>query len=145
MTPDLPVQAQLELLRDQTNVWSIVYEPQVLQLKSWIYLAVPEVESFDIEVDFERWTVRYRCVVPRGTLQEPTKLQGLGRSVRWLLGEGWDLEVEAGWTFKELGDVTCRTRSRKRAESPPEKRPSGASNRGKGRRSKSTSKAPSPL
>jgi hypothetical protein len=128
------IRTSLEVLRETTLKWGMVLKPQADNLEMWIRLAVPEASEHRYNVDVDRFLVEYEVDVPRETPEPREVLDGMSRSIRWMLGEGWDVEVRAqGWVYRSKGDVSCRKISRNRQETPVP-RPSGSSTIGKPRR-----------
>lgn len=76
---------------------------QAKHLRAWIAGAVPDAVSYgDIAVDFDGWEVRFTVEVPADSWPRPNLLQGLARSVWWLLGEGYAVVVGSKeWTYRE--------------------------------------------
>lgn len=119
MAPRTPEQ-HLIALRSQTQSWGQIDEAQVLQLKYWIRAAAQGSTAATVAVDVEGWSVKGTVTVPAGHQADELRLEGLGRSVAWLLGEGFDLTIcdvaPGGWRWHQPGDPAKRQPHRQRRE-----------------------------
>lgn len=111
------LEQQLLELRAVTLPWGWLHELQIKQLQMWGMLAIPECKGLQLSVDLDRWVVKYDSIISPESEMPKNLLDGLARSVRWLLGEGWDVCVTAkNWTYTSEGDVSCRTTKRFRGD-----------------------------
>ena len=85
---------ELLRLRDLTARTGVLHPAQVLQIKMWAAILSPTKGSFEVQVDpddrnivfeFRRLNKKYHQGHP----------QALARSVRWLLGASWVIQVKS--------------------------------------------------
>lgn len=113
-----PVVQQLMLLRETTRTTGVLFGAQVDQVKAWAWGCAPNVRSYQIFFEPERWRVRFALELEAASERSVAVLNGVARSVRWLLGDGWDVEVTArvggvdAWSFEAEGDARCRATTR---------------------------------
>lgn len=99
--PELPLREsweQLALLRELTKSTGVIHEAQILQLKTWGWVAVQRcyAKKTVIELDVESRRVTYNMQGGADALPdvlEGPRLAALTRSVRNLLGNEWKATV----------------------------------------------------
>ena len=92
---------QILLLRKMTDLTGVLHEAQVQQLKIWPLLAVPNASSseftWDPDMKVVEFVLRLNPKAPFLTADETLmRLQGLDRSVKQMLGDGWHITVSFG-------------------------------------------------
>lgn len=116
MAEKFSIVEQLEFLKGTTAVTGIVHEAQVLQLKTWglfIFEHVPSTR-WHCEVGVDDKVVLYYLL---GGAEPPSNyedlLGGLERSVKFLFGDHWHLEVlqDNQFIYKD-GKMLCQTKTK---------------------------------
>jgi len=90
---------QLRLLRELTRSTGALHEAQVTQLKYWPRLTFPNSVSSEFEYQHEARSLVFRVTIPwwkRSARNQKTRLEGLVRSVRDMLGSDMTVRVERG-------------------------------------------------
>lgn len=105
--PGASAPEQLQLLKHVTGHLAQLAQPQIDQLRVWgLILRSP---TYEVQVQVENRVVRY--VLKSDAPQDVNLLGGLERSIEWLLGRTWRVEVRApGWRWP-----SGRTRGRRRS------------------------------
>lgn len=113
---------QLALLRSQTQLTGLLTELQADQLRIWGGMIFRTAFK---EAQVDPRPEKRKVIYLVGALdKDENLLKGLGRSVRWLLGGNFGLEVTAeGWTWNDHGDPTWQDRKKKPQSSRRNKKP----------------------
>jgi hypothetical protein len=84
------------LLRGLTASTGVMHEAQKLQLKNWGAVAFQGVGGWVSNIDITRKTVLYSITSTRKTAPKdlPKYVAALDRSIHWLLGGDWALNVK---------------------------------------------------
>ncbi len=142
------VWAEATRLAEVTRTSGQVFPIQIKLLTGWIYGAVAGIRRPPrVEIEMDRWVVRYLVDVSDGTWPQPNLLRGLARSVRDLFRDEYDLEVVTKeWEFKDPAPHPER-RTRSRIDRMLERgilspKPSPSSPSGSGKRTSTSRKAP---
>lgn len=93
----MSIREQLLLLRDLTRRTGVLHEAQLLNLKLWPLVIFPKASNSVIRIDPEKYTVEYTLTWKiKGKKDADFKKRAklLGKSVRWLLGDYWQVTVD---------------------------------------------------
>jgi hypothetical protein len=91
----LDMATQLMMMRDITKRTGALHDAQNFQLRAWGAIAVPKASSFEVKVRMDQKTVTYGFLgkAGMGKTVKTDRLAALRRSVEWLLGPDWTVEV----------------------------------------------------
>lgn len=99
MSNTLDKAEQLALLKEMLASRGILHEAQVLQLKIWPLIAMEHATSSETRFYFDEKLVVFVVKVPKKA-KEPkdmkVRLEKLTESVKWLLGDEYNVEVCQG-------------------------------------------------
>ena len=116
--------AQLVMLRGMTQKLGVLHEAQALQLRLWPYTVDPSLDKSEAKVDLEAKVITF--VWNGSTLKIDKKykerLQTLSDNVKFLLGEGWLIEVVLDGITIFVSDTNVTKPSTRRRSIKP-KRP----------------------
>lgn len=107
---DNELSIQLAQLRSFTSVYGALHEAQVLQLKLWPRVAIPNSKSSEAHVNCETSFVKIIAkTVGKSDKKQPERTEALARSIQWMLGDQWYVMIFDG--PKKLYDLKPKVAS----------------------------------
>jgi hypothetical protein len=140
MGRDLSPESQLAMLRQLTKRTGVVHEAQVMHLRLWPFSVDPELTRAVAKVDLDKRVVNYEWEDPdkregwRPDRQYLTRVDRLLESVRFLLGEGWELTIKMNGSTTIFASRTTSARKGKQSASKRGKRRAGTRSKKRNRR-----------
>lgn len=109
-------EAQLTALKGMTAGTGVLHEAQMLQLKTWGGLAFSGMGKWEANIDVDGKRVSYdiqsKKKIPKNL---PGLIAALHRSVKWLLGDSWELEVSQGPNLLYDGSLVSKENAKRKS------------------------------